>query len=95
MKDGQVSDDDLESLAEGLAGHWEKLGRRLQVSNAEIIGVRRNQEYPELSAKALAMLMIWKEREGRAATYQTLYHALCHRNVQRRDLAEEICQKKK
>lgn len=87
-----MSDVDRETLAKELLSHWQALGRRLKIIESVLKGFQRNGlEYPEYSDKALAMLMKWQEREGRAATYRVLYDALCHKNVQRRDLAENIC----
>lgn len=92
VKDGQVSDRDLQKLADGLGGDWEKLGRRLGVKETIREGFRRNtQEYPALSDKANAMLINWRKKDGKYATYKALYDALCDELVQRRDLAEEIC----
>ena len=87
-----MSDDDRETLANELPRHWEALGRRLKISEAVLEGIQRNGlQCPEYSDKALAMLKKWQERDGGAATYRVLFDALCHKLVQRRDLAEEIC----
>ena len=37
------------------------------------------------------MLMHWKQKNGSKATYQILKAALQHKLVQRKDLAEQIC----
>jgi len=92
VKDGQVSDEDMENLAEQLGDEWVKLGRRLKVSHAILRGLSRNtQLYPDLSLKAYEMLSKWRNREGDSATYQVLYEALCHEHVGRKDLAQTIC----
>ncbi|XP_020631559.1 uncharacterized protein LOC110068519 isoform X2 [Orbicella faveolata] len=92
VKDGQVSDEDMENLAEQLGDEWVKLGRRLKVSHVILRGLSRNtQLYPDLSLKACEMLSKWRNREGDSATYQVLYEALCHEHVGRKDLAQTIC----
>ena len=37
------------------------------------------------------MLKLWKANNGEAADYKTLFNALVHKVVQRRDLGEEYC----
>ena len=37
------------------------------------------------------MLKLWRTNNGKAADYKTLYNALVHELVQRRDLAEKYC----
>ena len=37
------------------------------------------------------MLLRWKSRDGKEATYQVLYDALDHDLVQQKLLAEKIC----
>ena len=69
--------------------NWKSLARLLLFDEAEIAAIDR--ENKEISAKALAMLVRWKQREGSATSYQVLYDALSHELVNRRDLAVEIC----
>lgn len=45
----------------------------------------------DLSEKAREMLTKWVESKAGAATYYVLSEALCHENVQRRDLMENVC----
>ena len=45
----------------------------------------------ELIEKAYEMLMEWKQKEGPDATYRVLHEALCHKFVNRTDLADKIC----
>lgn len=72
-----------------IATNWKALGRRLGFGEPELTGFHKdNEEYKE---KAYAMLLAWKQREGREATYQILKKALCHHLVGRADLAEEFC----
>ena len=89
IKDGSVSDEELEELSERIGDSWEKLARRLHFNKAEIVGFHKNNE--EYAKKALSMLEKWKEKYGSGASYKVLYEALCHRLVSRRDLAEEFC----
>ena len=37
------------------------------------------------------MLKLWKGNNGKDADYKTLYNALVHELVQRKDLAEKYC----
>ena len=69
--------------------NWRSLARRLLFNEEEIAAIDRENQ--EISAKALAMLVRWKQREGSATSYQVLYDALSHALVHRRDLAVEIC----
>jgi len=89
IKDGVIDDDDVEELSEKLGRSWKKLARRLGFKKAEITGFHKeNEEYAE---KAMTMLETWKENYGSEATYRVMYDALCHKNVKRKGLAEEIC----
>ena len=84
-----VENDDLEELSQELGDAWEALARRLGFKVAEIQGLKHNnRSYPEIQ---LCMLQKWKQRLGRDATYQALYHALCHVYVKCEDLAEKFC----
>ena len=68
---------------------WEKLGRRLGVSESTIKEI--NNAVKQLSQKGYHMLMKWKQGEGSAATYHALCEALQHPFVLRKDLAEKFC----
>ena len=89
IKDGVVATDELESLSVGLGTSWKALARRLWFSSAEIDGL--DHAAVKHRDKAYRMLMRWKEREGSKATYQVLYHALSHKYIQLRELAERVC----
>ena len=92
VKEGCPCDEELEELSEKIGNTWKKLGRRLNFEDAKLTGFyKENEEYPE---KAYAMLMAWKRREGSAATFHVLHQELCHKLVNRRDLAEEFCEDK-
>lgn len=67
---------------------WINLGRRF-FEKGKLDGFHKDNE--KLSEKAYAMLTEWSESRGSDATYLVLYQALCHKCVNRRDLAEEIC----
>jgi len=41
--------------------------------------------------KAYKILLKWKAAEGSNATFQALHDALCHRLVNRPDLAQKYC----
>ena len=68
---------------------WRVLGRRLKFEKAKL------EEFDHckwrLSEKAYEMLMEWKQKEGSEATYRVLHEALCHKFVNRTDLADKIC----
>lgn len=88
MKEGNPSDYELEVLSQKII-HWRSLGRRLNFCAADLHGF--DNENSEWREKAYAMLLKWKQREGRVATYKVLYEALCNECVQRTDLAQEFC----
>ena len=68
---------------------WRALARRLNFKEAEIEAFDKEKE--NVNEKVYSMLMEWKDREGPGATYRVLYAALCHRLVNRRDLAYKFC----
>ena len=89
IKEGSPSEDELEGLSRKIAEDWKPLGRQLNVTEAELTAFHKeNERYFE---KPYQMLLHWKRRDGKDATYKVLYNALSHDHVQRRDLAEEYC----
>ena len=88
VKEGIPSDEDLELLSVKVE-KWKTLGRRLIIEEAELTAF--NQENEGLSEKAYAMLKKWKQKNASEATYRCLYDALCHKLMNRKDLAQEIC----
>jgi len=88
-KENQPSDDELEELSGLLGLSWETLARCLRFEKGEIDGFDEDNE--KLPKKAYYMLIRWKEKGGVTAMYSVLYDALCHRLVQRKDLAERFC----
>ena len=89
VKDGEPSDEELEYLSLELEGKWKTLGRRLEFSQAVIANL--DEANKGLAAKAFEMLLAWKQKEGRKATYTVLYNALCHELVKCKRLAEQFC----
>lgn len=89
LKEGVVSDDDLEELSNSISKLWMKLGRRLHVRQEDLdcIDVR----WPDLFDKAYRMLLLWKQKNASDATYCFLCQGLCHKFVDRKDLAQEFC----
>jgi len=73
-----------------IVAEWKEVGRRLLNNNeAELYAIdHENKKLPE---KAYKMLLKWTAAKGSEATYQDLHDALCHRLVNRRDLAEKYC----
>ena len=88
VKEGIPSNEDLERLSKKVVT-WKPLGRRLKIEEAELEAL--NQENEKLSEKAFAMLKKWKQKNASEATYRCLYDALCHKLMNRKDLAQEIC----
>ena len=88
VKEGIPSDDDLELLSVKVE-KWKALGRRLKLEAPELTAL--HQENEELSEKAFAMLIKWKQKNAFEATYRCLYDALCHKLVNRKDLAGKFC----
>ena len=88
VRDGTPTDNELEELAIKIV-HWEKLGRRLNVSEPKLAEISQARDL--LSEKAYYMLKHWKQGKGTSATYKTLCNALTHSLVQRQDLAERFC----
>ena len=80
----------MEGLSLQLGESWDALARRLNFSRAEIQGFDHARK--ELKDKSLRMLFRWKEKSGpKGATYEVLYEALCHKFVDRKDLAGQFC----
>ena len=79
----------MEELGNEIAEEWMKLGRRLGVKEAKLQDIK--QRYKELSERGYHILLDWKRKNGREATYQILNSALRHKHVQRKDLAEQFC----
>ena len=88
VKEGCPSDYDLELLSAKVE-KWKTLGRRLNINAAELTALDKDNE--EWSEKAFAMLKKWKQKNASEATYRCLYDALCHKLMNRKDLAEEFC----
>lgn len=89
MKQGIPTSFELETLGDKIAEKWEKLGRRLEIRDANLEEIK--QAHDGLSERGYRMLKHWKQENGSAATYEALADALEHELVQHRDLAEEIC----
>ena len=83
------TDDVLQYLSLRVSDHWEKLGRQLNFRQADLREF--DNSHKEISEKAYAMLLTWKQRDGLDATYSVLNQALRDDRVNRRDLAEEFC----
>ena len=79
----------MEELGNEIAEKWMKLGRRLGVKEAKLQDIK--QRYEELSERGYHILLDWKQKNGREATYQILNSALQHKLMQHKDLAEQIC----
>lgn len=91
VKEGTPSEEELEKLSQKIAARWKSLGRRLGMDESTLTSFDKDNE--EYSEKPYGMLLFWKHKKGSDAEYQVLHDALCHSLVNRRDLAEEICEK--
>ena len=69
--------------------NWRSLARRLHFMDAEIKEFDIKKE--NVNEKVYLMLRKWKLRNGSGATYEVLYHALCHPYVNHHDLAYKFC----
>ena len=75
MKPGRVTDDKIYLLATRIGKNWKKLARKLRFYEPEIEGYDLLRRCERLDEKAYEMLMDWKERMGRGATYEVLHEA--------------------
>ena len=87
--EGSPPDVVLENLSRNVPNDWRMLGRRLNFNEAKLQEFDNSHE--QISEKAYAMLLAWKQRDGSVATYSVLNQALCDPLVERKDLAQEFC----
>ncbi|XP_066014665.1 D-inositol 3-phosphate glycosyltransferase-like isoform X3 [Pocillopora verrucosa] len=92
FKEGEVTDDDLQTLGKAIASKWDRLARQLpKITECDIEEIE--DSHKTLSQRGFHMLRLWKTNNGAAADYKTLHDALVHNMVQRKDLAEKLCVK--
>ena len=90
VMEGSPTESVLERLSNKIRRRdWRKLGRRLNFHEAQLDEFDNDNE--QISEKAYAMLLAWKQNFGKDATYNVLKKALCDRTVGLRDLAREFC----
>ena len=90
VMEGSPTESVLERLSNKIRSKdWRKLGRRLTFHEAQLDEFDNDNE--QISEKAYAMLLAWKQNFGKDATYSVLKKALCDRTVGLRDLAREFC----
>ena len=89
LKEGSPTVYELQQLSKKVSNDRRTLGRRLNFHEAEL--QEFDNGHQQISEKAYAMLLAWKQRGGSAATYSVLNQALCDTCVNRKDLAEEFC----
>ena len=87
--EGSPPDVVLENLSRKVPNDWRTLGRRLNFNEAKL--QEFDDSHKQISEKAYAMLLAWKQRDGSVATYSVLNQALCDPLVERKDLAQEFC----
>lgn len=67
----------LHALAKDIVSNWKSIGRKLQIPNTELMKIHKdNINYDDITEKAFAMLLAWKERKGESATMIELGIAL-------------------
>ena len=79
----------LQNLSKKVSNDWRTLGRQLNFHEADL--EEFDNSHRQISEKAYAMLLTWKQRDGSDATYSVLNQALCDKRVKRKDLAQEFC----
>ena len=90
VMEGNPTESVLERLSNKIRSKdWRKLGRRLTFHEAQLDEFDNDNE--QISEKAYAMLLAWKQNFGKDATYSVLKKALCDTTVGLRDLAREFC----
>ena len=89
MKEGTLSIDDHDGLSYSISKDWRKLGRRLGILKEDLENI--DERRPEFFDKADQMLQLWEQGNASNATYRVLCQALCHKFLNRRDLAERFC----
>lgn len=89
VKRGTPTPVELQTLGLKIAEKWKQLGRRLDVRDERLSEI--DHAHAQLSEKGYAMLEVWRQSKGSAATYQALCDALQDETVLRRDLAETFC----
>ena len=77
----------LDDLAKEISSCWESLGRQLGVDQSKIESISHQHIIPD--NKAFEMLKVWRNKDGRHATYDKLAEALTHVGMGR--LAEKYC----
>ena len=66
----------LEDLSKDICTYWKHLGRKLKLPNSKIESINKDHHsYDDISEKAFAMLLAWKELNPNATT-QTLCDVL-------------------
>ena len=88
FKEGKPSDGDLDELAGKIAAKWQKLGRRLDISQNVLDDIEANEK-----EKPYRMLLRWRDTTTSTSFYCDLYNALCHDRVGLNNVAKEFCGK--
>ena len=89
IKDGVPTDRDLQLLSMKLGEYWKYLAQALGFEKPEITAFLKQNE--ELREKALEMLLKWRAKYGKGATFRVLYDALCDERVDHLELAQNYC----
>ena len=69
---------------------YQKIYRRDRERFHEVELQEFDNSHEQISEKAYAKLLAWKQRGGSDATYSVLNQALCDTRVKRKDLAQEF-----
>ena len=88
VKKGNPENDELELLANDINPEdWKKVARKLKIDDPKITAI--HQENEECYEKIYTMLRKWKQKNGRAATWEKLHQALGEAELG--ELAERHC----
>ncbi|XP_022808464.1 uncharacterized protein LOC111345451 [Stylophora pistillata] len=88
VKKGNPENDELELLANDINPEdWKKVARKLKIDDPKITAIHKENE--ECYEKIYTMLRKWKQKNGRAATWEKLHQALV--GAELGELAEKHC----
>ena len=82
----EVSHRQLYDIIDDVDTCWRELGPKLNISEVDV--QKLDEEFPYNRNKAMTLLFMWKEREGRRAVAGLLADALL--SIGRKDIAEKL-----
>ena len=84
--DGPCQENHLNEISDSIP-RWEELTPYLDLTDVEVEDIKVTNSTPKLRRRA--MLKVWKQKEGKKATYRELAKLLASQG--RRDVAETLC----